>query len=49
MYELDVVQWKYDGERMLIHKDGHDIKCITRRGNDYTKYYGDILGPLVRK
>ena len=44
-----MVEWKYDGERMLIHKDGDDIKCITRRGNDYTKYYGNILGPMMRK
>ena len=43
------VEWKFDGERMLVHKKGNTVKCFTRNGNDYTSKYGDIIGPLILK
>ena len=41
------VEWKFDGERMLVHKRGDEVKCFTRNGKDYTPKYGAIIRPLV--
>jgi DNA ligase-4 len=41
------IEWKFDGERMLVHKKGNQVKFFTRNGNDYTSKYGDALKDLV--
>eukprot|EP01029_Cantina_marsupialis_P006553 TRINITY_DN1723_c0_g1_i2.p1 TRINITY_DN1723_c0_g1~~TRINITY_DN1723_c0_g1_i2.p1 ORF type:complete len:507 (+),score=96.66 TRINITY_DN1723_c0_g1_i2:111-1631(+) len=35
-----VLEPKFDGERILIHKDGDDVKFFTRQSVDYTQHYG---------
>jgi ATP-dependent DNA ligase len=39
-----VMDIKLDGERMVVHKDGDDVRFFTRKANEYTKGYGPILG-----
>lgn len=34
---------KYDGERIQVHKDGDDIRLFSRRLNDVTHSYPDIV------
>ncbi len=41
------VEWKFDGERMLVHKKGDQVKFFTRNGNDYTPKYGAALTRYV--
>ncbi|MEJ2267586.1 MAG: ATP-dependent DNA ligase [Nanoarchaeota archaeon] len=37
------VEYKYDGFRMLIHKKGNDIKLFTRRLENVTKQFPDVV------
>jgi len=39
---------KYDGERVQIHKDGNEIKAFSRRLEDITAQYPDIV-EAIRK
>ena len=36
-----------DGERILCHKIGAQLKLFTRNANDYTDLYGPVLAPLI--
>ncbi|MFH1424101.1 MAG: ATP-dependent DNA ligase [archaeon] len=38
-------EFKYDGMRTQIHKDGDSIKVFTRRLDDVTKQFPDIAAP----
>ncbi len=40
---LVLVQYKYDGFRVEIHKDGDDISIFTRRLEDVSKQFPDII------
>ena len=42
-----IIEKKWDGERMLIHKNGKEVKYFTRNCNDYTALYGAALTPHV--
>ncbi|GAM24471.1 hypothetical protein SAMD00019534_076460 [Acytostelium subglobosum LB1] len=44
-----VVETKYDGERIQLHKDGDTIKLFSRNSNDCTYIYANLLGPIVRE
>ncbi len=37
---------KLDGIRVQVHKDGDKISLFTRRMEDYTKMFPDVIGPL---
>ncbi|XP_059173254.1 DNA ligase 4-like [Physella acuta] len=34
------IETKYDGERVLLHKDGDEYKYFSRSGNEYTSVFG---------
>lgn len=34
------IETKFDGERMMLHKDGGNYKYFTRSGNEYTSTFG---------
>ncbi|KAL4236518.1 DNA ligase (ATP) [Mactra antiquata] len=34
------IETKFDGERMLLHKDGGEYKYYSRSGNEYTNTFG---------
>ncbi|XP_005097120.1 DNA ligase 4 [Aplysia californica] len=34
------IETKYDGERVLLHKDGDEYKYYSRSGNEYTHIFG---------
>lgn len=42
-----LVEPKMDGERILCHKIGAQLKLFTRNANDYTDLYGPVLAPLI--
>ena len=45
-----IIEEKYDGERITIHKmKGNKYKFITRNGSDYTKHYLDCLKEYLDK
>lgn len=39
---------KLDGIRVQVHKDGDEIALFTRRMENYTPMFPDIIGPLKR-
>jgi DNA ligase-1 len=41
-------EYKYDGERIQVHKNGTDVKLFSRRLEDITSQYPDVC-ELVRK
>ncbi|MCS7132721.1 MAG: ATP-dependent DNA ligase [Aigarchaeota archaeon] len=43
-----IAEYKYDGERMQIHKDGDEVLIFSRRLENITSQYPDVL-ELVRK
>jgi len=47
-YEEVMLEYKYDGIRTQIHKKGDDIKLFTRRLEDITNQFPDLV-ELVRK
>lgn len=38
-----IIEYKYDGMRVQIHKRGDDVKVFTRRLEDVTKQFPDIV------
>jgi len=42
-----VVEAKFDGERIMIHKNGDNIQYWTRNAKDYTAVYGPKFNPIV--
>ena len=42
-FEHPIVEVKYDGARVQIHKDGNTIKLFTRRLDDVTRQFPDIV------
>jgi len=36
-------EWKYDGFRMQIHKDGNNVKIFSRRLDDVTNQFPDVV------
>lgn len=42
-FENCMLQYKYDGARIAIHKKGNGIKLFTRRLEDVTKQFPDIV------
>ncbi len=45
-FEKPVVEWKYDGFRIAGHKDGSNIKIFSRRLEDVTKQFPDIVAMI---
>eukprot|EP00760_Papus_ankaliazontas_P034983 PhM_4_TR7572/c1_g1_i1/m.7768/K10777/LIG4, DNL4; DNA ligase 4 len=43
------VEGKYDGERIMIHKNGMEVQYWTRNGKNYTDVYGPKFNPVVLK
>ncbi|CAH1249356.1 LIG4 [Branchiostoma lanceolatum] len=39
-HEMFYIETKFDGERMLLHKDGDTYKYFSRSGKDYTHQFG---------
>jgi len=46
--EKFAVEEKYDGERVQIHKDGDEVNIFSRRLDNITKQYPDVVA-LVKK
>ncbi len=42
-FEEPAVEWKYDGFRIAVHKDGSKIKIFSRRLDDVTRQFPDIV------
>jgi DNA ligase-4 len=42
-----VIEKKYDGERVMIHKNGKEIQLFSRNCNEITNLYGELLAPLI--
>lgn len=42
-YEKVVLEWKYDGARICIHKSGDKIWLFTRRLEDVTKQFPEVV------
>jgi len=47
-FEKPIIEIKYDGARIQIHKDGNSIRIFTRRLEDVTEQFPDIVN-LVKK
>jgi DNA ligase 4 len=44
-----VIETKWDGERIQVHRDKDDIRLFSRKGNDVTDEYGLHVIPHVKK
>ncbi|KAL9646067.1 hypothetical protein ABK040_007947 [Willaertia magna] len=44
-----VIEPKFDGERILIHKRDSEVKFFTRNGKDYTALYGNKFTSTILK
>jgi DNA ligase-4 len=44
-----VIEKKFDGERVMIHKNGKEIKLFSRNCNNVTDHYGDQLIPIIQQ
>ena len=40
---------KYDGFRLLVHREGDRVRLITRGGHDWTKRYPWIVEAALKK
>ncbi len=45
---LCAAEYKYDGERVQVHKDGDDVTLFSRRLENITNHYPDVI-ELVQK
>jgi len=45
-HEPFVAEYKLDGERVQIHKKGHEVKLFSRSLEDITQYYPDIVNNI---
>ena len=36
-----------DGERLLCHKKGRELKWFTRQTTDYTEKYGPVMNDVI--
>ena len=43
-----IIEPKYDGERILVHKKESEVMFFTRNGKDYTNLYGPKFSPFIR-
>jgi DNA ligase-4 len=44
-----IIETKYDGERIQVHRDGDNIKLFSRNSNDVTGIYGEHLSPVIKE
>ena len=44
-----VIEQKFDGERVQVHKNGKEIKIFSRNSNNVTDLYGEKLIPLIHQ
>ena len=44
-----VLQTKFDGERLQVHKDGDRVRLFARSGRECTALYGDHVARVVRR
>ena len=44
-----VIETKFDGERVQVHKDGASIRLFSRNSIDTTRIYGEAMVPLLRE
>lgn len=44
-----IIETKFDGERVQVHKDGNNIKLYSRNSNDITPIYGQKIIPNILK
>lgn len=42
-FEKPAIEWKYDGFRVQIHKNNHEVKVFSRRMEDVTRQFPDIV------
>ena len=47
-FEQSLLEWKYDGFRVQVHKSGNEIKIFSRRMEDVTRQFPDIAA-LVKE
>ncbi|RWS25980.1 hypothetical protein B4U80_00160 [Leptotrombidium deliense] len=43
-----VLETKFDGERMLLHKHGDQIQYFTRNGHNYSQSLSETLTPFIK-
>jgi DNA ligase-4 len=43
-----ILETKFDGERLQIHKDKKKIKLYSRQGNDVTELYQSIIPSIIK-
>jgi ATP-dependent DNA ligase len=44
-----VIEQKFDGERIQVHKDGSEVRLFSRNSNNVTNLYGDKLIPIIQQ
>eukprot|EP00736_Rhodelphis_marinus_P006076 Rmarinus@m.21134 len=44
-----LMEMKYDGVRIQIHKNEGQVRFLTRNANDFTDTYGPKYGPIIRQ
>ncbi|MEA1907913.1 MAG: ATP-dependent DNA ligase, partial [Euryarchaeota archaeon] len=44
--EVYAAEWKFDGARVQIHKDGDDVRIFSRRLEDVTKSLPDVVNMI---
>jgi DNA ligase-4 len=44
-----IIETKYDGERLQVHRDGDTIKLFSRNSNDVTDIYGEHIIPVIKE
>ena len=42
-----VYEEKYDGWRMLAHKDSRRVRLVSRNGRDHTERFADLVATLT--
>ena len=45
---LAALEWKLDGARVQVHKDGDEVRIYSRTGNDVTAAAPEIVGGRAR-